>query len=57
VRRRFWKALPTKIYAIQWGPRKIEDFMGHEEGALAIARERMTVKPGWVEKRKAEGKL
>ncbi|MBQ3091095.1 MAG: hypothetical protein IJC44_01055 [Clostridia bacterium] len=28
-----------------------------EEGALAIARERMTVKPGWVEKRKAEGKL
>ena len=31
--------------------------MGNEEDALAIARERMTVKSGWVEKRKAEGKL
>jgi len=28
-----------------------------EDGALAIARERQTVKPGWVEKRKADGKL
>ena len=28
-----------------------------EDGAMAIGRVRQTVKPGWVEKRRADGKL